>query len=262
MSCDRCEKSRRDSAGQDTVKKFRPLLLGDGEIPQWEPCRQILLAGDTPKISIPEVVLREIAKCTDVEDARFPQMCLGIRTAAEVATHYWQRRNVDVTGPSVRRSLRPVMRAARDLRDSLANLNEGAKRILAVCLEDSEEGCLLVPNDYGGLEPITVQDCKQLVAELARASANAFGAREVRHGPGAPTGTRYYELGLLVQRLRAAIEAEGGGHVRYDRPNKSGSLVDVLGLLRRHLAKGLIPDPLPWRALEQITSRKTSKNAS
>ncbi len=78
---------------------------------------------------------------------------------------------------------------------------------------------------------------------------------------GRPRGrVRYPALQSLVRWLHRAIVYEAKGRrLTYDRKMQKGSLVDVLELLRPYVDEGLIPDPLPWHAIEQSIPRKTDK---
>jgi hypothetical protein len=76
---------------------------------------------------------------------------------------------------------------------------------------------------------------------------------------GRPRGPRYPALQSLVRWLHRAIVYEAKGRLTYDRKMEKGSLVDVLGLLRPYVDRGLIPDPLPWHVIEQSIPRKTHK---
>src|SRR5262245_45757137 len=133
-------------------------------------------------------------------------------------------------------------------------------RMLQICLEDEED-----EDGAGDLRTHkykTVHQYKALIGDLGQAAERAVEVhqwRSSRRRPGAPRGSRNYPLHFLVGRLRTAIELEAGGRLSYERKTEGGTLVAVLELLRPHLDDGLIPDPLPWRALEQTTSRKTPK---
>jgi hypothetical protein len=242
---------RESAAQEDHMRKFQPVPFFDDELdPRRDrsgpsevriPQRRRkelskLFSGKMPEIAIPDEAVRDIAKRTGVSKARVPQMRLSIRTVVQVATTYWRRPSLDAAYASARQSLRPLLKAAHSLCDGLANLDEGAKRLLYLCLEDAQDGYYLVPRDHGGLRDITIQDYQELIADLARAADDAVRLRPKRRRPGAPKGTRFHALEFLVHGLRTAIENEGGGRLTYVK--HGGNLVDVL---RPHVAKGLIP---------------------
>jgi len=201
----------------------------------------------------PDSVLRDIANATGVDDRRFVQMELSVRCAIEVATEMWRAKQIDFRrAPG--KPLVEVMQAARELRQKLKALDAGARQVLAVCLEvEDQEG-----------DGLRIQDYKQLIDDLAQAAEDAvdlydWNMSRRRSRVGRPPGPRNRPLHFLVMRLRTAIEFEAGGRLSYERKTEGGTLVSVLELLRPHLDEGLIPEPLPWRALEEITSRKTPK---
>lgn len=230
--------------------------------------------------ALPNSILKKIAKATGVDDLRYGQMQLSVRTAVDIATEMWRCKQTVFSKTPIT-PLIEVSQAVQHLLLKIRALDAGQMRMLEVCLEDEEED----EDDVEDAPRIqgykAVREYKALIDDLGQAAEKAIEvhrwdpshrrlaglggeglrARPDRKGrrPGAPRGPRNYPFRFLVGRLRTAIEAEAGGRLSYERKTEGGTLVKVLELLRPHLDEGLIPDPLPWWALEQITSRKTPK---
>jgi hypothetical protein len=218
-----------------------------------------LIANDIARSLIPVEVLEEIGEIAGVSESSRTQVRLSIRSVCEIAAMSWRRRNSDPFSAPVRQSLRPIQRLAKELHRQIAGLDHEARRLLHICAEDAEDGYRLVPTDHGRHRNITIDDYAAAVDDLAAAAKRVIELGDKKRPPGAPKGSRYPELELLIGQLRRAIEHEGGGSLTYNRHAEGGTLVTVLKLLRPHLPLGLIPRRLPWRALEAMTSRKTSE---
>ncbi len=209
--------------------------------------------------TLPDSTLKKIAKATGVDDPHYAKMQLSVRTAVLVATEMWRAKQTDFCKAPIT-PLVEVSQAVRHLLQKIGALDSGQMRMLQVCLEDEAD------EDGGGdlrtHEYKAVQEYKTLIHDLGQAADKAVGVHQwnsSRRRPGAPRGPRNYPFRFLVGRLRTAIEFEATGRLTYERKTEGGTLVKVLELLRPHVDEGLIPDPLPWSALEQITSRKTKK---
>jgi hypothetical protein len=201
---------------------------------------------------VPKEVLQDIAKLTGVDDDHYREMCDHIQFAIETTCWADNDRKVITALSRSAQSLRPVMRAASTLRDALAKLDWSARTALRAHLIsihpvgwDEEEDRPIEDDQLRNLEVY-----QRLMADLAQASTAAVGFQLMRRRRGGPRGRRDYVLELLVIRLQLAFSIAGARHLTYDRPTKGGSLVSVLDLLRDYV--DFIPNPLPWRALEEM----------
>jgi hypothetical protein len=165
----------------------------------------------------------------------------------EAATLLWQGHQLNFA--EVARPLRLVSQGARDLAAMLARLDKNAKRALVVCLAR--------PDDDDEEHAVRLQDCEFVLSILDTAAADASRIGGDRRKPGRPRGSPNYPLSLLVGRLYTAIEEGGGRRPTYIRNRQSGTLVWLLEQLRPHVPDGLMPDPLPYRSLEDFIPRKT-----
>jgi hypothetical protein len=208
---------------------------------------------------LPDSIFKKIAKTTGVDDLRYRQMQLSVRTAVDLATEMWRRKQIEFSKTPIT-PLIEVSQAVQHLLQKIKALDAGQMRMLEVCLEDEGDDDLEDAPRIQGYKG--VREYNSLMGDLGQAAEKAIEVHRwnsSRRRPGAPRGPRNYPFRFLVGRLRTAIETEGGGRLSYERKTEGGTLVKVLELLRPHLDEGLIPDPLPWWALEQITSRKTPK---
>jgi hypothetical protein len=210
----------------------------------------LALSGD---VSIPDRVLIQLAELTNSRDGDdFRAHCVG---ACMMATFEWRWHLPTLADASVRRSFRQISQASRYLWVMVQSLSDEAR------LKLFETATHFRRSDASIALP-TVEDIVRKLISLEVAAGVCADGPKKRARTGAPFGVRAKGLESLVEGLRDAIEAEGGGRLTYDRPNKGGNLVEALKLLRPHLAEGLIPNSLPWRAMEKMTrrrGRKTSK---
>jgi hypothetical protein len=196
---------------------------------------------------IPDTVLEAIAKEMNVPPRRYIQMCLSIRNAAEAATHYWRGDQID-KNKNIERPLLLLSHSASHLAAQLKCLDAYAKGALVACLDDDDED---------DLAP-TLQDCEFVLSVLQRAASCASDLGNKRRRAGRRAN---YPLSLLASRLYSAIEEAGGRRPTFDRKCEGGSLVWLLEQLRPHVPAGLIPDPLPFRSIEEFIPRKKPKQS-
>jgi hypothetical protein len=177
----------------------------------------------------------------------------------------------------IQKSLVLVRKLASELHRALVGLTEEQRNRLAAFLDegeetrpvDQDEDARLLSKGFGGrgtrvvhsdgqLRYITLRDYQDMVGDLANIAGEATQKvlRSRKGTPGRPAGPQHPHLQHFIHRLRHVIEVdcEATKGLAYDEPVHSGTLVSVLEALRPCLP-GLVPDPLPWGALNDMMKR-------
>jgi hypothetical protein len=229
-------------------------------------------------------VLKRIAEATGVAAEEYSDVVQAIHQNLNYVLHHWLWFQSLGAMESSGHSIRPVLQAARSLRDALRNLDENGRialqaQIGAVAFDNAKKGEARNPHRdsipvplfgetgcCGSYQVEQLETYEEMAGDLMAAAKKAVEFRlnapiertRREHGTksrgGAPKGPRHHELQLLVLHLRRAIEEVGKGRLTYDRVT-GGSLVQVLEELRPYVK--FIPSPLPMRALQEMTRRKT-----
>src|SRR6266404_8008138 len=88
--------------------------------------------------ALPNSILKKIAKATGVDDLRYGQMQLSVRTAVDIATEMWRCKQTVFSKTPIT-PLIEVSQAVQHLLLKIRALDAGQMRMLEVCLEDEDE---------------------------------------------------------------------------------------------------------------------------
>jgi hypothetical protein len=222
---------------------------------------------------IPDDVMRKIAKKAGVSDDRFDRMCLHVRHGVVEASRAWEKETNDPDRVAIQKRLSKLETAACELAAAINGLDSPAETMIEAAFEDYKIDKIEAPYDLAHVHddepledmaqikwPVTLREYRESTAIFAKIARNAlrFSRHKNTKQGGNPSGTHRPSLLLLVRWLLLAIEGEGRGKMSYDRAGEGGTLAEVLDPLREHAPAGLIPDPLPWRALETLVTRARS----
>jgi hypothetical protein len=215
---------------------------------------------------LPEEAFREIAEKAGVAADRYTEFRSGIMMVAGSVVFNHACNDLDL--PNAAQQLTQAARAADELRQRISVLPLAAITLLAGPL-DADPRRLSTWLGTGELLLGETAQAARTAAKLATGMAQHIQSHraEYRKEP-----FRTLVFGLL------SVTASVGGHLTFERKTQGGGLVDVLELIRDHWSKssykgpisdalpfapqGLIPDPLPFSALEVIVAliRKSLKN--